>query len=208
MGCCRCISAKGATSRACITSRLQQAGLSSCSGMGWLLQVFRNGQSHHRLLRDKLGGQVTKEEVSWYYLDPQVQLAPASTSGCSHTAPAALKAAIPHMQSPAAALAADSSCSHCLCCNHPLLHTGSQGPFTTAPAEQVVASVDRQPLCLMQGEVQGPCSIAQFRLWIDNLSSTPSLAKEHQQFLSVHVWRVGKLQHCTLPECAVHARPV
>ncbi len=76
-----------------------------------------------------------------------------------------------------------------------LLHTGSQGSSTIAPAAQQVVSVDRQPLCPMQGEVQGPCSIAQFRLWIDNLSSTPSLAKEHQQFLSVHVWRVGKLHH-------------
>ena len=72
-----------------------------------------------------------------------------------------------------------------------LLHTGRQGFSTIAPAAQVVVSVDRQFLCPLQGEVQGPCSIAQFRLWIDNLSSTPSLAKEHQQFLSVHVWRVS-----------------
>ena len=50
------------------------------------MQALQNGQSHHsKLLRDKLGGQLTKEEVSWYYLDPQVQPAPASTSVCSHT---------------------------------------------------------------------------------------------------------------------------
>ncbi len=65
------------------TTRSQQPGLLTCSGRGCLLQASRNGQSHHsRLLRDKLGGQLTKEEVSWYYLDPQVLRALDTRSSC------------------------------------------------------------------------------------------------------------------------------
>ena len=42
-----------------------------------------------------------------------------------------------------------------------------------------------------QGKLQGPCSIASFRLWLARMKENPALSVEHKEFLKCMVWRKG-----------------
>lgn len=42
-----------------------------------------------------------------------------------------------------------------------------------------------------QAKTQGPCTIRQFRGWLDYLKKEPQYVKEYNQFVSVQVWRDG-----------------
>ena len=46
-------------------------------------------------------------------------------------------------------------------------------------------------VCWLQGKLQGPCSIASFRLWLSRMKDTPELDAERLDFLKCMVWRKG-----------------
>lgn len=50
-----------------------------------------------------------------------------------------------------------------------------------------------------QGVTQGPCSIQQFKGWLDYLGKAPNYVREYEQFRSVRVWREGMPQAPQMP---------
>ena len=61
----------------------------------------------------------------------------------------------------------------------------------TAEKGRKVCDVHLRKLCWLQGKLQGPCSIANFRLWLSRMKDTPELDAEHLDFLKCMVWRQG-----------------
>lgn len=43
-------------------------------------------------------------------------------------------------------------------------------------------------LMWVQGNTQGPCSIADFKRWLGTMRANPALRKEYEEFLSCMVW--------------------
>ena len=77
-------------------------------------------------------------------------------------------------------------------------------PYCTSGCRSGLASPTLQPptllmrersglrvLCFdVQGVTQGPCSITEFRGWMQDLRSNPQLSLQYKQFSEVVAWRV------------------
>ena len=56
--------------------------------------------------------------------------------------------------------------------------------------EKLVYGFGLRSFCL-QGKLQGPCSIASFRLWLMRMKENAELDSERKEFLKCMVWRKG-----------------
>jgi hypothetical protein len=52
---------------------------------------------------------------------------------------------------------------------------------------------------IVQGQEQGPCSIANFRLWLARMRGDASMRREYEEFLGCTVWRRGTSAHRRMP---------
>ena len=50
---------------------------------------------------------------------------------------------------------------------------------------------------LVQGETQGPCSIADFKKWLGALRVQAHMRREYEEFQSCLVWRKGDRDRAT-----------
>ena len=60
-----------------------------------------------------------------------------------------------------------------------------------AKGKDTLCDISSWSLCWLQGKLQGPCSIASFRLWLSRMKDTPELDAERLDFLKCMVWRQG-----------------